>query len=71
MGGDGIHIDNMVINKQEDILLRDSKPIPLSAKECELLVFLAKNRNQGFSKGQLLDAVWGYETYGDENTITV
>ncbi|WP_312125694.1 response regulator transcription factor [Lysinibacillus boronitolerans] len=70
-GVDVIHIDNMVINKQEYIFLRDSKPIPLSAKEFELLFFLAKNRNQVFSKGQLLDAVWGYETYGDENTITV
>jgi len=68
---DVIHIDNIVINKQEYLFLRDNKPIPLSAKEFELLFFLAKNRNQVFSKSQLLDAVWGYDTYGDENTITV
>jgi len=68
---DIIHIDNMEINKQEYAFLRDNKAIPLSAKEFELLFFLAKNRNQVFSKSQLLDAVWGYDTYGDENTITV
>lgn len=68
---DVIHIDNFVINKQEYLFLRDNKPISLSAKEFELLFFLAKNRNQVFSKSQLLDAVWGYGTYGDENTITV
>ncbi|WP_025114115.1 response regulator transcription factor [Lysinibacillus fusiformis] len=68
---DVIHIDNIVINKQEYLFLRDNKPIPLSAKEFELLFFLAKNRNQVFSKSRLLDAVWGYDTYGDENTITV
>lgn len=45
--------------------------ITLSAKELELLFFLSKNRNRVFSKSQLLDAVWGYSTYGDENTITV
>ncbi|WP_249663932.1 winged helix-turn-helix domain-containing protein [Lysinibacillus sp. D4B1_S16] len=42
----------------------------MSAKEFELLFFLAKNRNQVFTKSQLLDAVWSYDTYGDENTIT-
>lgn len=45
--------------------------ITLSAKELELLFFLSKNRNRVFSKSQLLDAVWGYSTFGDENTITV
>lgn len=45
--------------------------ISLTAKELELLFFLSKHRNQVFSKSQLLDAVWGYTTYGDESTITV
>ncbi|MNJ55626.1 Transcriptional regulatory protein WalR [compost metagenome] len=45
--------------------------IALSAKEFELLHFLASHPNQVFSKRQLLDEIWGYDTYGDENTITV
>ncbi|MNI85094.1 Response regulator SaeR [compost metagenome] len=45
--------------------------ISLSAKEFQLLFFLASNQNQVFSKSVLLDKIWGYEAYGDENTITV
>lgn len=66
-----IQVENMKINKLEHTFMRDETTIPLSAKEFELLYFLIKNRNQVFSKSQLLDAVWGYTTFGDENTITV
>ena len=68
---DLIQIDHMIINKNEYTFSLDQKHIPLSAKEFEMLFFLMKNSNQVFSKTQLLDAVWGYDTYGDENTITV
>ncbi|AVK83440.1 DNA-binding response regulator [Lysinibacillus sp. B2A1] len=68
---DLIQIDQMIINKNEYTFSLDQKHISLSAKEFEMLFFLMKNSNQVFSKTQLLDAVWGYDTYGDENTITV
>lgn len=68
---DLIQIDHMIINKNEYTFSLNQKHIPLSAKEFEMLYFLMKNSNQVFSKTQLLDAVWGYDTYGDENTITV
>ncbi|MDM5232479.1 response regulator transcription factor [Lysinibacillus pakistanensis] len=68
---DLIQIDHMIINKNEYTFSLNQKHIPLSAKEFEMLYFLMKNRNQVFSKAQLLDVVWGYDTYGDENTITV
>ena len=66
-----IKIKNMEINKREYTFTRDQKQIHLSAKEFELLYFLIQNRNQVFSKSQLLDAIWGFAEYGDENTITV
>ncbi len=43
----------------------------LTAKEFDLLWFLARHPRQVFSRTQLLDKVWGYEFYGDESTITV
>ncbi|MNC77462.1 Transcriptional regulatory protein WalR [compost metagenome] len=43
----------------------------MSAKEFELLFFLAEHKNQVFSKSQLLDQIWGYTSFGDESTITV
>ncbi|WLR49816.1 response regulator transcription factor [Bacillus tianshenii] len=49
----------------------EGKQVDLSAKEFQLLYFLATHEGQVFSKEQLFDRVWGYERYGDINTITV
>ncbi|WP_057767086.1 response regulator transcription factor [Cytobacillus praedii] len=59
------------INKKAYKVTLDNKVISLSAKEFDLLYFLSKHSNQVFSKRQLLDEIWGYAEYGDENTITV
>ncbi|HEY4391181.1 MAG TPA: response regulator transcription factor [Paenibacillus sp.] len=61
----------IMIDRKAYRVTRGGEEISLSAKELELLSYLCKHRNQVFSKSQLLDAVWGYSTYGDENTITV
>lgn len=66
-----IYIGNLKIDKKAYILTVDNREISLSAKEFELLYFLATHTNQVFTKSQLLDAVWGYTSIGDENTITV
>jgi DNA-binding response OmpR family regulator len=47
------------------------KAITLTAKEFDLLWFLARHPQQVFTRTQLLDHVWGYEFYGDESTVTV
>ena len=49
----------------------EGKQVSLTAKEFELLSFLANNPNQVFTKEQLFDEVWGFEEFGDLNTITV
>ncbi len=43
----------------------------LTAKEFDLLWFLARHPRQVFTRSQLLDHVWGYEFEGDSSTITV
>jgi DNA-binding response OmpR family regulator len=45
--------------------------VTLTAKEFDLLWFLARHPDQVFRRSQLLDRVWGYEYYGDESTVTV
>ena len=47
------------------------KKVELTAKEFDLLYFLAKHPGQVFTRAQLLDQVWGYEFYGDASTVTV
>jgi DNA-binding response OmpR family regulator len=49
---------------------RDGRPVQLTAREFELLVFLARHPGQAFSRDELLQHVWGTR-YGDTSTITV
>ena len=48
-----------------------AQPVALTAKEFDLLWFLARHPRQVFSRSQLLDSVWGEEFYGDAATVTV
>ena len=50
---------------------RGGQEILLTAKEFDLLWFLACHPRQVFSRAQLLDQIWGYEFYGYESTVTV
>jgi len=51
--------------------LRDGEPLALTAKEFDLLWFLAANANRVFSRDQLMDRVWGYSAALDTGTVTV
>jgi DNA-binding response OmpR family regulator len=44
--------------------------VALTAREFELLAFLARHPRQAFSREQILEQVWGYR-YGDTSTVTV
>lgn len=61
-----LHLDP----RSRTVTLNDT-PVSLTAKEFDLLWFLARHPRQVFSRTQLLDNVWGYEFYGDESTVTV
>ncbi len=50
---------------------RNGGLLKLTAKEFDLLWFLASNRNHVFSRDQLMDRVWGYEPASDSGTVTV
>ncbi|MDD5189823.1 MAG: response regulator transcription factor [Dehalococcoidales bacterium] len=49
----------------------EGKPLELTAKEYDLLVFLAQNTGYVFSREQLLEKVWGYDFAGDTRTVDV
>lgn len=42
-----------------------------TAKEFDLLWFLAENSGLAMSRGQILQAVWGYEYFGETRTVDV
>ncbi|MNI88606.1 Transcriptional regulatory protein WalR [compost metagenome] len=66
-----MHFGTITIDRKGYKVTNKGNEVSLTAKELELLFFLSRHRNQVFAKSQLLDAVWGYTTYGDESTITV
>lgn len=43
----------------------------LTQKEYDLLYFLIENKNQALSREQIIEAVWGFDYYGDTNTVDV
>lgn len=45
--------------------------VPLTPKEFELLVILAKNPGKVFTRDFLLDRIWGYDFVGDTRTVDV
>jgi DNA-binding response OmpR family regulator len=50
---------------------RDGTALRLTAKEFDLLWFLASNPNRVFSREQLMGRVWGYAAAVDTGTLTV
>ncbi len=50
---------------------KGDESLRLTAKEFDLLWFLASNPRQVFSRAQLMERVWGYEAALDTGTVTV
>jgi DNA-binding response OmpR family regulator len=69
--GDLIRYGELRINPRARKVELDGKPVELTAKEFDLLHFLARNAGQVFTREQLLDQVWDYAYFGDTSTVTV
>jgi DNA-binding response OmpR family regulator len=52
-------------------VIREGRQLRLTAKEFDLLWFLARHPKQVFSRDQLMDRVWGYSAALDTGTVTV
>lgn len=61
---DGIRID-----KDAYVAYLNGKPLDLTLKEYEILCFLSENKGRVFTRDQLLDAIWGYDFYGNSRTV--
>lgn len=71
LAGDVLKLGALRVNPRSRSVERDGQGVHLTAKEFDLLYFLARNAGQVFSREQLLDNVWDYEWYGDASTVTV
>jgi DNA-binding response OmpR family regulator len=66
-----LQFNRLYLDPRSRSVTLDNAEVALTAKEFDLLWFLARHPRQVFSRMQLLDNVWGYEFYGDESTVTV
>ena len=71
LAGDVVRCGTLRINPRARAVERDGEALHLTAKEFDLLYFLARNAGQVFTREQLLDNVWDFEWYGDPSTVTV
>ncbi|MDW7729342.1 MAG: response regulator transcription factor [Bacillota bacterium] len=52
-------------------ILVDNQAVKTTTKEFDLLYYLAQNPRRVFPRDKLLEAVWGYDYFGDERTVDV
>jgi DNA-binding response OmpR family regulator len=61
----------LVLDAQSREVTRADKPVALTAREFDLLWFLASNPRRVFSRSHLMDRVWGHAPALDTGTVTV
>lgn len=61
----------LTIYKSRREVYIDKEPINLTQKEYDLLIYFLENKNQVLTREQIIEAVWGYDYYGDTNVIDV
>ena len=66
-----LRFDGIEIDPTGRQVLREGQPVDLTAREFDLLLFLAKHPGQAFTRDQLMDHVWHYTFYIDTSTVTV
>lgn len=59
------------INKNSFEVLVQGYNTELSTREFQILQYMMENPNRVLTRKQIYDSVWGYEDYGDINTVTV
>jgi DNA-binding response OmpR family regulator len=67
-----IEIDGWEIDGgRREVRPPEGDPVRPTAREFDLLWYLAENRGLVLSRGQILEAVWGYEYFGETRTVDV
>ena len=64
-----IEVASLVIDVNGRNVTIEGHPVELTVKEFDLLLHFAKNPGRVYSRGQLLDTIWGYSHSGYEHTV--
>ena len=66
---DKIHFDDVVIDFKAYKAERNARPLELSAREYRLLRYLVAKSGAVVTRDELLDEVWGYNSYPSTRTV--
>jgi two-component system, OmpR family, response regulator ResD len=66
-----LSFDGLVLDGQSREVTRRDEPVRLTAKEFDLLWFLASHPRRVFSRDDLMRRIWGYSAALDTGTLTV
>ena len=66
-----LNFPGLTIDANSYKVIYNGEEVKTPPKECELLHYLASNKNKVFTRDQLLCEVWGYDYPGDSRTVDV
>jgi two-component system response regulator ResD len=66
-----LRIDELEVDPVTRRVVASGQEVELTAREFDLLQFLASHPNQVFSRDQLMERVWQFAFYTDTTTVTV
>lgn len=66
---DRVNFSNVVVDFKAYRATRDNNPLDLSAREYRLLRYLVAKRGLVVTRDELLDEVWGYNSYPSTRTV--
>ena len=70
-GGDILKVASLTLNDGTREVYQGERLVDLSTREFDLLKLLMQHAGQVLSRDRILDQVWGYNFYGDENNVEV
>ncbi|ODG90373.1 MULTISPECIES: response regulator transcription factor [Bacillaceae] len=64
-----LQIGKIKINEKSRNAFVSDKPLSLTLKEYDLLLFFCKHQDHVFSREQILEKVWGFDYFGTARTV--
>jgi len=66
-----VRAGSLTLDQAQRVVTLDGEPIELTLKEYELLRLFLLNPRRVLPRQMILDRVWGYDFYGNENNVEV
>jgi len=70
-GDEPLQLGDLSLDPRKMKVTVGGRPVPLTAKEFDLLWVMARSPGRVFTRNRLLDLVWGPDFFGDERTVDV